>query len=115
MGAGLRQLALQWREITHDRWVLMLLSGGLTLNVSDKPPLSPGPIPFALPRDQGKARLLRQGIKYMLVKRAIVPVTDQSTAGCFSLLLLVPKWNRTWRPGIDLSGLNEFLVVDKVK
>ena len=51
----------------------------------------------------------------MLVKRAIVPVTDQSTAGCFSLLLLVPKWNRTWRPGIDLSGLNEFLVVDKVK
>ena len=115
VGARLRHFAPQWRAITHDRWVLTLLSRGLTLNFSDKPPLSPVPIPFALPRDQGKAGLLRQEIKDMLVKRAIVPVKDPGTAGFYSLLFLVPKRNGTWRPVIDLSGLNEYLVVDKFK
>lgn len=51
----------------------------------------------------------------MLVKQAIVKVTDPYTPGFYSLIFLVPKRNGKWRPVIDLSALNEYLIVDKFK
>ena len=115
VGASLLRFAHRWVVITRDQWVLTLLGRGLTLHFSESPPLSRVPLPFSLPRDEMKAQLLRQEIDDMLAKQAIVRVSNPDTPGFYSLIFLVPKRNGKWRPVIDLSALNEYLVVDTFK
>lgn len=115
VGARLLHFASRWEEITSDTWVLNVVTHGLSLLFEEMPPLSTRPLPFRLPRDMNKAAVLRHEVHEMLVKRAIVEVTQPFTPGYYSLIFLVPKKNGQLRPVIDLSSLNRYLHVDKFK
>ena len=54
-------------------------------------------------------------IQSLLSKNAIERVENVKSLGFYSCLFLVPKPHQRWRPVIDLSGLNTFLLVEKFK
>ena len=115
VGARLRHFADQWKNVTHDPWVLQVVRNGLSLLFLEMPPMSSKPLPFRLPLDVEKATLLRHEVHEMLVKQAIVPVKNTFTPGFYSLIFLVPKKNGQLRPVFDLSSLNTYLDVAKFK
>ena len=54
-------------------------------------------------------------IQSLLSKNAIERVENVKSLGFYSRLFLVPKPHQRWRPVIDLSRLNTFLLVEKFK
>jgi hypothetical protein len=67
-----------------------------------------------VPRDSDKATALRQEVQALLGKQATELVED-NTPGFYSHLFVVPKPDGRWRPVIDLSSLNKFLVIPRFK
>ena len=80
---------------------------------------TPKPVQGALHHQ--RLRRLRQtkclltSIQDLLHKGAIEVVHTQNSIGFYSRLFLVPKPGNRWRPVIDLSSLNKFLVISKFK
>ena len=54
-------------------------------------------------------------IQFLLSKNAIEKVENVKSLAFYSRLFLVPKPHQRWRPVIDLSRLNTFLLVEKFK
>ena len=62
-----------------------------------------------------KEQALATCIQSLLSKNAIERVENVKTLGFYTLLFLVPKPHQRWRPVIDLSRINTFLLVEKFK
>ena len=62
-----------------------------------------------------KEQALATCIQSLLSKNAIERVENVKSLGFYSRLVLVPKTHQMWRPVIDLSRLNTFLLVEKFK
>ena len=60
-------------------------------------------------------RTLTSCIQSLLSKNAIERVENVKSLGFYSHLFLVPKPHQRWRPVIDLSRLNIFLLVERFK
>ena len=54
-------------------------------------------------------------IQSLLSKNAMERVENVNSLGFYSRLFLVPKSQQRWRPVIDLSRLNTFLLVERFK
>ena len=65
----------------------------------------------ALQKDQALATCIQS----LLSKNTIERVENVKCLGFYSHLFLVPKPHQSWRPVIDLSRLNPFLLVEKFK
>ena len=65
----------------------------------------------ALQRDQALASCIQS----LMSKNAIERVEIVKSLGFYSCLFLVPKPHQRWRPVIDLSRLNTFLLVERLK
>ena len=60
-----------------------------------------------------KEQALASCIQSLLSKNAIERVENVKSLGLYSRLFLVPRPHQRWRPAIDLSRLNTFLLVER--
>ena len=99
-----------WRENNCSSNVLNIITNGYVLPFLSKPNLVRLPLIIseykALPKDQA----LADCIQSLLSKNAIERVENVKSLGFYSRLFLVPKPHQRWRPVIDLSRLNTFLL-----
>ena len=111
VGARISYFLPQWEEVTSDTWVLGVVARGLPITFHQQPPLASRPIFERPPVDPEKCLALRQEVQAMLEKGAIqeLPKDDRSP-GFYSRIFLVRKKSGKWRPVIDLSILNTWIV-----
>ena len=115
VGGRLSHFLDQWALITSDKWVLSILRRGLELQFLEQPPLSPVPINLSVTKDSQKNQLLQDEVNILIQKGVLEEVNPSFHLGFYSRLFLVPKKNGKMRPVLDLSVLNQFLVVPHFK
>ena len=89
--------------------------GGLELQFQSRPPLSSVPLNMSVTRDPDRNLLLQEEVHTLLQKGAVELVNSPLTPGFYSRLFLVSKKNGKMRPVIDLSVLNQHLMVPHLK
>ena len=112
VGARLTNFVQQWQNLLGDCRASRTLGNGVQLEWESLPPLTRTPISFSTrntPKD------LQTAVDKLLSKGAIEPVFCPETKGFFSRLFLVPKKTGDLRPVIDLSRLNDHLVIPRFK
>ena len=111
VGARLAKFWKRWRKLGANSYVVRRLRFGLTLDWIQGPPrLSVTPSVISFIANKAKMALMRDHVKEMMDKGAVKIITDASP-GFFSRVFMVPKQGlNKWRPVIDLSSLNRFLV-----
>ena len=95
--------------------MVSILRQGYALTFRDRPPLSRRPLSFSDSRNPERDALIAEQFLKLLDKRAIEEVRDPSTPGFYSRLFVVPKKTGGWRPVIDLSVLNTYMMIPKFK
>ena len=105
-----------WAEIGDIR-VLSWIKHGYRIPFASMPPRSLKPQPFRLPGNPEKRRLLLAEIGALLSKKALVkvPASQLHRPAFYSLLFLVKKATGGYRPVIDVSRLNKFVVCPHFK
>ena len=81
----------------------------------EKAPLSRTPVAFPPPSDQAAFQALDQEVSSLISKGAVDRVRYHSSPGFYGRLFVVPKASGGWRPVLDLSSLNTFLVYNHFK
>lgn len=115
VGARLGDFWLNWQHIGAEDWVVQVLRGGYYLPFGEElPPLTASPPELSYGPSHALFQELQDQVQKLLDKRAIEPVLDQSP-GFYSRLFLAPKKSGEWRPVIDLSTLNGFIITPKFK
>ena len=112
VGARLTNFVQQWQNLLGDCRASRTLGNGVQLEWESLPPLTRTPISFSTrntPKD------LQTALDRLLSKGSIEPVFRPETKGFFSRLFLVPKKTGDLRPVIDLSHLNDHLVIPRFK
>ena len=112
MGVTLENMWQVWKTQGASSFVCNVLRDGVKLTFEREPPLSPSPISFSPPIELVKRRALDMEISELKRKGVLEPV-QKGEYGFYSRIFLVPKKDGSWRPIIDLSQLNAFLVIPK--
>jgi hypothetical protein len=89
--------------------------GGLDLQFQSGHSLSSVPLNMSVTRDPERNLLLQEEVHTLLQKGAVELVNSPLTPGFYSRLFLVSKKNGKMRPVIDLSVLNQYLMVPHLK
>ena len=95
--------------------VLNIITNGYVLPFISKPNLVGAPLIQSGYKALRKELALTSCIQSLLSKNAIERVENVKSLGFYSRLFLVPKPHQRWRPVIDLSRLNTFLLVERFK
>ena len=105
-----------WQAIGAETWVVTVLRDGYRVPFKDSPPpLARTPVSFPTYRaGSPRAQALRQEVEAMLAKGALEIARDPGP-GFYSRLFLVEKATGGWRPVIDLSHLNDFVLLTSFK
>ena len=111
VGGRLRRFLTQWEHQGAHRSILSLLRDGYKLPFRERPNLSRVPCITSGYAGSDRQSALLTSIQDLLHKGAIEVVHTQNNLGFYSRLFLVPKPGNRWRPVIDLSSLNKFLVI----
>lgn len=105
VGGRLADYSHRWEKLGARPYMVSKLRYGIHLNWK-------GPLITSGYRDSLRDELLSEAVSQMLQKQVIAPVHNFAyLPGFYSRLFLVPKPNHKWRPVIDLSALNRYLVV----
>jgi len=115
IGARLQKFFSQWRKLGGNRWAVSVAQRGLMWEFHTPPPLRVDPWYFNLPLSQEKAELLHLEIMALLEKGAIELVTPPMQPGFYVNLFLVTKASGGFRPVMDLSALNKYIICPKFK
>ena len=102
VGGHLRTFRRDWLTNKCSYNMLNIITNGYVLPFTSKP-------------NSVRAPLILSGIQSLLSKNAIERVENVKSLRFYSRLLLVPKPHQRWRPIIDLSRLNTFLLVERFK
>ena len=95
--------------------MLNIITCGYVLPLIIKPKLDRLPLILSGYKAHQKNLAPASCIQSLLSKNTIVRVENTQSLGFYSPLFLVPKPHEKWRPVIDLSKLNTFLLVEKFK
>ena len=105
-----------WERLGVDPWVVSVVRWGFQLTFTSKPPLTTRPVvKSGRPHDPYMNQIIQEQFRILLLKEAIEVVQEPSSPGFYSRLFVVPKKTGVWRPIIDLSVLNTYLVIPKFK
>ena len=95
--------------------VLNIITNGYVLPFISKPNIVRAPLIQSGYKALQKELALTSCIQSLLSKNTIERVENVKSLGFYSCLFLVPKPHQSWRPVIDLSRLNTFLLVERFK
>ena len=95
--------------------VLNIITNSYVLPFISKPNLVRAPLIRSGYKALHKEQALASCIQSLLSKNAIERVENVKSLWFYSHLFLVPKPHQRWRPVIDLSRLNKFLLVERFK
>ena len=115
VGGRLRSFRRDWQTNKCSPNVLNIITNGYVLPFLSKPNLVRFPLILSEYKAHQKDQALASCIQSLLSKNAIKRVENVKSLGFYSHLFLVPKPRQRWRPVIDLSRLNTFLLVEKFK
>ena len=115
VGGRLQKFWTVWKDLELDPWAVSVIKDGYFLVFHTEPPVSRVPLVRSGSTNPQRNSILSQQFQILLDKGAIEVVEDPATPGFFSRLFVVPKPNGEWRPVIDLSSLNDFLLIPKFK
>jgi len=116
VGARLSLFWRVWERKGAHPWVVSVLREGYSLEFNTKPKLSSTPNVQSAASSNPSRDLVLQGLIHdLLSKGAVEQVDNPLSPGFYSRLFFVPKKTGGARPIIDLSTLNENLVVPKFK
>ena len=115
VGGRLRSFRRDWQTNKCSPNVLNIITNGYVLPFLSKPNLVRFPLILSEYKAHQKDQALASCIQSLLSKNAIKRVENVKSLGFYSRLFLVPKPHHRWRPVIDLSRLNTFLLVEKFK
>ena len=107
-----------WEKITSDVWTLSVVRSWYRIQFRALPRLLLSPPKWCtrMPKDPVKMEILKGEVESLLQKRAIEEVTSMHPKrGFFSRIFLVQKRTEGWRPVIDLSRLNQFVLCPHFK
>ena len=111
----LRSFRRDWQTNKCSYNVLNIITNGYVLPFIPKPNLPRFPLIQSGYKALQKDQALATCIQSLLSKNAIERVENVKSLWFYSRLFLVPKPHQKWRPVIDLSILNTFLLVEKFK
>ena len=114
VGGRLRSFRRDWL-INKCSDVLNIITNGYVLPFISRPNLVRAPLIQSGYKALQKELALTSCIQSLLSKNAIDRVENVKSLGFYSRLFLVPKPHQRWRPVIDLSRLNTFLLVERFK
>ena len=112
VGARLADFSPQWRSLLGSCRATITVEDGVGIVFLQQPQLTHQCISF---RTRNCCQDLQQAVDALLAKGAIERVNDETSLGFYSRLFLVPKKTGDLRPIIDLSTLNQHMVVPHFK
>ena len=115
VGGRLRSFRRDWQTNKCSSKVLNIITNGYILPFISKPSLVRFPLIQSEYKALQKDQALATYIQSLLSKNAIERVENVKSLGFYSRLFLVPKPHQRWKPIIDLSRLNTFLHIEKLK
>ena len=95
--------------------VVTALRESYTLLFRFRPNLTRSPTVVSIYVNPQKQSHLLEALYQLVNKNAVEPVANQNSLGFYNQLFLVPKPNNRWRPILDLSTLNTFLITESFK
>ena len=104
-----------WLTNKCSNSMLNIITNGYVLPFISKPNLVWAPLIQSGYKALQKELALTSCMQSLLSKNAIERVENVKSLGFYSHLFLVPKPHQRWRPVIDLSRLNTFLLVERFK
>ena len=114
VGGRLRSFRRDWLTNKCSD-VLNIITNGYVLPFISKPNLVRAPLIQSGYKALQNKLALTSCIQSLLSKNAIERVENVKSLGFYSRLFLVPNPHQRWRPVIDLSRLNTFLLVERFK
>ena len=115
VGGRLHSFRRDWLTNKCSDNVLNIITNGYVLPFISRPNLVRAPLIQSGYKALQKELALTSCIQSLLSKNAIERVENVKSLGFYSRLFLVPKPHQRWRPVIDLSRLNTFLLVERFK
>ena len=115
VGGHLRSFRRDWQTNKCSNNVLNIITNGYVSPFISKPKLARASLIQSGYKALQKDLALASCIQSLLSKNAIERVENVKSLGFYSHLFLVPKPHQRWRPVIDLSRLNIFLLVERFK
>ena len=115
VGGCLRSFRRDWLTNKCSDNVLNIITNGYVLPFISKPNLVRAPLIQSGYKALQKELALTSCIQSLLSKNAIERVEIVKSLGFYSPWFLIPKPHQRWRPVIDLSRLNTFLLVERFK
>ena len=115
VGDRLRSFRTDWLTNKCSDNLLNIITNGYVLPFISRPNLVRAPLIQSAYKALQKELALTTCIQSLLSKNAIERVENVKSLGFYSRLFLVPKPHQNWRPAIDLSRLNTFLLVERFK
>ena len=114
IGGCLARAMRGWEDIGAEQWVLRVLRKGYRIPFRNIPPLSrvPQHLP-SYPAFSERGIALRGEVLALLAKGAVEDAP--STPGFYSRVFVVPKSTGGFRPVIDLSRLNGYIMTTPFK
>lgn len=115
VGGRLGWFAENWRFLGCSNFAYKVITKGYKLPFRSVPKLTNQPIVRSGYANQAKQTILLEQVEALLMKGAIEEVRNRTSQGFYSRLFVVPKHSGGWRPVIDLSTLNRYLVIHHFK
>ena len=100
----------EWESLTNQKWILQTIRG-YRIPFHTHPPHAPPPYQRHLTQEQ--VHIVDQEISHLLEKKAITLSTNKQ--GFCSRIFPVPKKDGGWRPVLDLSDLNQYVITPHFK
>ena len=115
VGGHLHSFRRDWQTNKCSNNMLNNINNGYIVSFITKPKLARVPLIHSGYKANQKDLALASCIQSLLSKYAIERVKYVEFLWFYNCLFLVPKPHQRWRPVIDLSRLNTFLLVEKLK
>ena len=115
VGGRLKVFWKNWEVLGVDESVLNIVRYGYRISFSEKPPLSTVPWFLSVPRSMDRRMALEDTLSDLLEQGVVEEVLNQDSPGFYNHFFVTPKGDGRWRPILNLTRLNDFVVKEHFK